>query len=120
MIKFIRLYTGTDGQSHVEKKFFTLIENPTNTLISAAIPVKKIHFAESPAKSSSEWHNAPHLQYVITLSGTLEFTTREGESFQIGPGDILLAEDTGGGGHRWRLIDNRPWRRLYIEVDPMN
>ena len=27
------------------------------------------------------------------------------------PGDILLAEDTTGTGHSWRLVDDQPWRR---------
>ena len=30
------------------------------------------------------------------------------------PGDILLAEDTAGGGHTWRLVDDQPWRRVYV------
>jgi hypothetical protein len=30
------------------------------------------------------------------------------------PGDILLAEDTAGGGHSWRLVDDPPWRRVYV------
>jgi hypothetical protein len=29
---------------------------------------------------------------------------------------VLLAEDTSGGGHRWRLIDDQPWRRVYIAL----
>jgi hypothetical protein len=32
----------------------------------------------------------------------------------LAPGDILLAEDTTGGGHTWRLVDDQPWRRLYV------
>jgi hypothetical protein len=32
-------------------------------------------------------------QYVITLSGTLEFTTRDGETFVLRPGEVLLAAD---------------------------
>ncbi|GGC45009.1 hypothetical protein [Chelatococcus reniformis] len=51
------------------------------------------------------------------MSGTLEFTTRDGETFVLAPGDVLLAEDTSGSGHRWRLIDEAPWRRLYVELD---
>jgi uncharacterized cupin superfamily protein len=50
------------------------------------------------------------------LTGTLEFTTRDGETFVLRPGDVLLAADTVGTGHRWRLIDNQPWRRLYVEL----
>jgi hypothetical protein len=52
------------------------------------------------------------------LSGTLEFTTRDGESFVLRPGTVLLASDTTGTGHRWRLIDDQPWRRLYVELLP--
>jgi quercetin dioxygenase-like cupin family protein len=53
---------------------------------------------------------------VITLSGTLEFETRDGERFTLAPGDVLLADDTAGGGHRWRLIDDQPWRRVYVAL----
>jgi hypothetical protein len=37
---------------------------------------------------------------VITLCGTLEFETRLGERLTVASGDVLLAEDTTGGGHR--------------------
>ena len=53
-------------------------------------------------------------QLVITLSGTLDFQTRGGQNFTIRPGDILLAEDTAGGGHTWKLVDDQPWRRVYV------
>lgn len=29
---------------------------------------------------------------------------------------VLLAEDATGTGHRWRLIDDQPWRRMYVEL----
>ena len=31
---------------------------------------------------------------------------------------ILLAEDTAGGGHAWRLTDAEPWRRVYVVLAP--
>ena len=55
---------------------------------------------------------------VITLSGTLDFQTRNGEHFIIRPGDILLAEDTTGSGHSWRLVDEQPRRRVYVILAP--
>ena len=107
MIRCVHLKTGADGRSHVEH-------------ITLAIGVVQqatvIHFAESPAGSALDWHTAPCVQYVITLSGTLEFTTRDGETFVLRPGEVLLAADTTGTGHRWRLIDDQPWRRLYVEL----
>ena len=39
---------------------------------------------------------------------------RGGEHFTIHPGDILLAEDNTGTGHRWKLIGDEPWRRAYL------
>ena len=66
------------------------------------------------AGASLDWHNAPHRQYVITLSCRLEFETRTGERWVVEPGDILLAEVTSGGGYRWRLIDDQLWRRVYV------
>lgn len=107
MIRCIHLFTGSDGRSHVEH-----IDVPLGTLQST----KAAHFEETAAGSSLDWHVAPCNQYVITLSGTLEFMTRDGESFVLRPGDVLLASDTAGTGHRWRLIDDQPWRRLYVEL----
>jgi len=44
----------------------------------------------------------------------LDFETRTGLHFILRPGDILYAEDTAGGGHRWKLTDDQPWRRAYV------
>jgi hypothetical protein len=30
----------------------------------------------------------------------------------------LLAEDTTGSGHSWRLTDDQPWRRAYVILAP--
>jgi len=57
---------------------------------------------------------APIPQYVITLSGVLEFTTVGGETFTIRRGDVLLAVDHTGSGHKWRLINDEPWKRAYV------
>jgi len=107
MIRCIRLTTGSDGKSHVESTTITV-----GDVQQASI----VHFAESPPGSSLDWHTAPHVQYVITLCGTLEFVTRDGETFVLRPGDVLYAADTTGSGHRWRLIDDQPWRRVYVEL----
>jgi quercetin dioxygenase-like cupin family protein len=53
-------------------------------------------------------------QLVVTLAGTLNFSTRDAERFTLRPGDVLLAEDTAGSGHRWQLQGSDPWRRMYV------
>jgi quercetin dioxygenase-like cupin family protein len=52
------------------------------------------------------------------LAGTLEFTTRDGETFVLRPGDVLIATDHVGTGHKWRLIDDNPWQRVYVGLKP--
>src|SRR5262249_37041504 len=73
-----------------------------------------VSFQETASGGTLDWHDAPTRQLVITLSGTLDFETRSGHHFMLKPGDILLAEDTAGGGHRWKLVDDHPWRRVYV------
>jgi len=105
MIKAYLLYTGDDGDSHIK----------TGSISEGAL-VQADHtlFKESAIHSSFDWHNDPVPQYVITLSGILEFTVRNGESFIIYPGEILLATDNTGTGHKWRLLNDEPWKRVYI------
>jgi len=105
MIRAYRLYTGPDGNSHV-------IPGKVNG--GNLVSVHSIEFKETPAHSSFDWHNDPIPQYVITLSGVLEFTTVGGETFTLRPGDVLLAEDHTGSGHKWRLVNDEPWRRAYV------
>ncbi len=83
-------------------------------LITGKTAATSVSFQETKSGGTFAWHDAPARQFVITLSGTLDFQTRGGEHFTINPGDALLAEDTSGGGHSWRLVDGEPWRRVYL------
>ena len=105
MLHAFKLYTGPDNASHVAEG--TVAENDATDVVG-------IHFKESPPHSVLDWHDAPEKQYVITLAGTLEFTTRDGEHFIVRPGDVLVAEDKVGSGHKWQLVDDQPWRRAYV------
>ncbi len=116
MIRLVHLFTGPDGQSHVTDGHVDLTGAGTD-LASAWETASEVRFQESPPGAHLDWHDAPQRQYVVTLAGNLEFTTRGGESFRLGPGDVLLAEDTVGGGHSWRTLDGDPWRRAYVSLD---
>ena len=113
----IHLYTGDDGESHFEDRAMDLPKVAGTAQQSPTLQATTVMFEESPPGSSLDWHRAPVRQYVITLSGTLEFETRLGEKFTLAPGTILFAEDTKGGGHKWRLTDDQPWRRVYVGVE---
>jgi quercetin dioxygenase-like cupin family protein len=87
-------------------------------ILSGNVGVASISFRETRGGGAFEWHDAPVRQFVITLSGTLDFQTRTGEHFMLHPGEILLAEDTAGTGHSWKLVDENPWRRAYVFLSP--
>jgi len=109
MLRAFKLYTGPDNASHVLEG--TIDEKDRTDVVA-------IHFKETPAHSSYDWHPDPEPQFVITLSGTLEFATPDGETFILRPGDVLVAIDHIGKGHKWRLIDDQPWRRAYVVLKP--
>jgi hypothetical protein len=95
-----------------------MVEESTVDLDAGWLDAGPVRFAQSPPGSALDWPDAPRRQYVLTLTGRLEFVTRDGAAFRLGPGGVLLAEDTAGGGHRWRLVDDQPWTRVYVQLPP--
>jgi quercetin dioxygenase-like cupin family protein len=83
-------------------------------LLSSTMSAAHVTVEETAGGGALAWHTAPVRQLVVTLSGTLDFTTRDGERFTLQPGDVLLAEDTSGSGHQWQLRGGDPWRRMYV------
>ncbi len=119
MIRCIRLWTGADNNSYFEEGVIDLnLKNDRGDVLSSVFTTQTISFQETSAAGKFEWHTAPVRQLVITLSGTLDFVTRNNEHFTINQGDILLAEDTTGTGHSWKLIGSAPWQRAYIVLAP--
>jgi mannose-6-phosphate isomerase-like protein (cupin superfamily) len=117
-MSIIRLYTGDDGESHFETTTMDMHAHGDVVTMSDLMDCHEVQFAETSSGGGYDWHTAPRRQFVITLSGTLEFENRAGTTQMIRPGDILLAEDTTGAGHKWRLVDNQPWRRCYVHLEP--
>ena len=98
-----RLYSGSDGESHIEE--LDLASHPELTSPQATT---KIIFRETPPGSFSDWHTAPRRQYIITVSGHSEIGLGDGSIVHYGPGDARLVEDTTGHGHTTRTVGNEP------------
>lgn len=118
MFRCVRIWTGDDDNSFFEEGLIALSPAPGGDFFSDDLSVTTTSFRETRPGGKLAWHTAPVRQLVVTLSGTLEFETREGQHFQLATGDVLLAEDTVGSGHCWRIIDDQPWRRVYIVLAP--
>jgi hypothetical protein len=118
MIRCIRIWTASDGNSLFEEGAIDLRGGDRGDFLSLVVGAVSLSFQETESGGSFEWHKDPVPRFVITLSGVLQFETRGGETFVIRPGDILLAEDNTGTGHRWKLIGGDPWRRAYVVFQP--
>ena len=118
MIRCVRIWTAEDGNSLFEEGTIDLDAKQgvgeRGDVLSDTAVATSISYRETQAGGTYAPHQAPTRQFVITLSGTLEFKTVPGATFIINPGDILLAEDITGSGHSWRLTDGNPWRRAYV------
>jgi quercetin dioxygenase-like cupin family protein len=52
-----------------------------------------------PGLGEVGWHNPPERQLVIFLTGETKFEASDGAVRRVGPGAVVLAEDTWGKGH---------------------
>lgn len=118
MPKIWRVYSGSDGQSHLAET--PLLMQPfvdtegAHGEATALQSATGISFRVSPPGYVLGWHCAPRRQYSIALSGAAEIEVGDGTRARIGPGDVVLAEDLTGQGHITRVVGDQP--RFYAIV----
>jgi len=115
-VKVTHLYTGTDGKTKVEEYEVPLKAQGVGTELSATVAVKSLQFRRTNKDYNLDWHPAPSRQYVITLAGESEIELEGGRKIRLGPGNILLAEDTNGQGHISRAIGSSERISLFIPL----
>jgi uncharacterized protein YhdP len=115
-VKVTRLYTGSDGKTKVEEYEIPLKPQGKGTDLSPTVSVKSLQFRRTNKDYDLDWHPAPNRQYVVTLSGESEIELEGGRKLRLGPGHILLAEDTTGQGHISRAIGAGDRISLFIPL----
>lgn len=125
-MRVTRIYTGSDGRSHFED-----LEVPTTDigrgLETGVLPTTGAILRDRSASPAMDmdFHCAPRRQLVITVGGGMEVETGDGTVRRFAAGEVLLADDTTGEGHRTRAgtdlqlmvflplpddFDPAPWR----------
>ena len=112
-----RLYAGEDGQSHFQDLEVDTVSHGDVGALSEAHPATGVIFRENSGDYDYDWHTAPARQYVVMLEGSVEVEIGDGTRRRFGPGDVLLAEDTTGRGHRSRAVDAQARRSLFITLE---
>jgi hypothetical protein len=110
-----RLYTGPDGQSHIDQVPVMLHDAPGwPSEVSAAVKTTDAYLMRGAPGMFETWHNADRKRYIVVISGEAEVTTTDGERARLAPGQIYLAEDVTGKGHTFRVVGNQGWVALFV------
>lgn len=78
---------------------------------------KAFFIREVPPGYHYIWHTVVCREYVVTLEGRAEIEVGSGEKPQFGKGDVLLAEDVTGQGHKTRVIGKKAWQQILITLE---
>lgn len=115
-MEIVRIYTGDDGASHFEDVEVELTDQGGVGRISDLWRAKGVVFREVDGDYSLDYHTAPRRQFVINLTGSVDIEVGDGTVRRIGPGGILLAEDTTGQGHISRAVNGEPRTCLFVPL----
>ncbi len=122
MIRCVRLWTGEDQNSHAEEGIIDLAPGACRRFPHRQARRPRTASSVKPGQAQHlQWRTAPVRQLVIQRRGGKLSTSRRAAASisSWSRARILLAEDTTGGGHSWKLvIGRRAGRRLYVVLDP--
>jgi len=111
------LYADEQGESHFRDIEVDWAEEAVGGMISGRVPATSITFREVPPTYDLDWHNAPRRQYIINLDVGNRVTASDGETRVVGPGEIILVEDTTGRGHRSQSVEARTRHCVWVALD---
>jgi len=112
-VMITRFFTGPDGLTHAEEidVKFAPGGGVYNLLSNSGAQIRR-----TPPGRENGYHTASRRQYVITLSGHAELVLSGGQTIQVGPGSIELAEDLTGKGPITRTVGTEDRVAILIPV----
>ena len=116
-MKVLRIYSGDDGESHFEDIEISLKDLGQAGKLSPLEQATGVVFRTTDGDYAYDFHCAPRRQYVINLDASVEIEIGDGTKRVLGPGEILLAEDTTGRGHISRSVNGKPRRSIFVTLD---
>ena len=119
-VTYLHIYADADGESHMEELDIALMqrtffEGLPPLRLTETLPATGCNICRVPAGMGVvDWHNPPHRELVIWLTGEVEFETSDGDIRRLAAGSITLSEDRTGKGH----ISRHPAEgQLVVHVD---
>src|SRR5262245_4024674 len=103
-----RIYTGTDGLSHVEDIVLdakSVMEQVSSVEVRAGQPG---HF--------SDWHVGPQRRYIINLAGGAQLEVAEGKG-DLPPASMEYIDDLTGKGHTTRVTSKEQRVSIWLKFE---
>ena len=103
-----RIYTGTDGLSHVEDIVLdskSVMEKVTSVEVRVTQPGR-----------FSDWHVGPQRQYIINLAGSGQLEVAEGK-VDLPPGSMEYIDDLTGKGHTTRVTSKEQRVSIWLKFE---
>lgn len=111
-----RVYTGPDNKSHFEDVELEFDASLGRFPRAGVRPARETGFNFQPGGFEDVMHTAPYPRMVIFLSGGVDIILSGGDSRRVGPGDVVIFEDTAGAGHIMNPIGDEPRYSAYIAL----
>lgn len=111
------LYKDAAGGSHFRDIEVEWVEQGKFTKLSQQFPATGVIFRETSGDYDLDWHPAPRRQYIVNLDAAVQITASDGESRTIGPGEVILVEDTSGKGHLSKAVGGKMRRSIFIPIE---
>ena len=111
------LYADAEGQSHFRDMEIEWVAERSASKISRRLPASCIIFRQTGGDYDLDWHAAPRRQYIINLDAAVDITASDGEMRRIGPGEVILVEDTTGKGHLSKAVGGKVRHSVFVPID---
>lgn len=116
-MKVVYLYSGEDGQSHFADCEVATVQSVLG-VTSIPLPALEVSLRDTAGGPTSvDFRPAPRRQLVILLRGQVEYFCGDGSRRLLGSGDILVADDTRGQGHRVEVVES-PRLQVFVPLAP--
>jgi mannose-6-phosphate isomerase-like protein (cupin superfamily) len=120
-VRILNIYADAEGETHFRQKDIECADEKPWGNVSQRLPATSVSFVEATgtrvAQSLAQPHPAPCRQDVIVLEGEVEVTNSDGESRVIGPGEVVLVEDTAGKGRVTKILGQKLHRGIFVPLD---
>lgn len=129
-VSFWHLWTDKDGVSHLTKEALHAFELKSiapsvspQWLDKLKVGGATITVTVMPVGWVGEWHEDPHRQWMIPISGRWFIEAMDGTRVEAGPGEVIFGEDQGtkpdAKGHKGHLagtVGSEPFVAMFVQL----